>query len=169
MRKSYNVFLIDDDTKTLLLQKQYLETNCKHDLNIRIFDSGEEALEVLDSNTHFIILDYYLDSVHEDAKSGLEILKAIKERQPNTEVVVMSGQDNMETTLELLRKGAYDYIIKGETAMARSQIIIDGLIERQLSLEQIQHYRTGYKYALTAAFIFLLMLVAVILKYYNVY
>ena len=169
MSKIYKVFLVDDDTKTLLLLKDYLEKNCEHRLDIEIYDNGEAALEALKEDVNFVILDYFLDSVNPDAQSGMEVLKAMKDKNRNVEVILMSGQDNMETTLELLRQGAYDYIIKGPTAFARTQLIIDSVIEKQEAVYAVEHYRAGYRYALTAAFLFLLMLIAVILKYYEVY
>lgn len=128
-KREYKVFLVDDDTKHLILLKNHLEKKSEYDLKINIFSNGENCLDKLHENPHVIILDYFLDGIKADAANGLEILKKIRERNPDTYVIMMSGQDNLTVAVDTIDHGAYDYIIKGESAYVRAQMIIDHIIE----------------------------------------
>ena len=75
-----------------------------------------------------IVLDYYLNAIREDAQTGIEILKQIKKMKPDTNVIMISGQEDMETAVETIRHGAYDYIIKNEKAMQRLELVVNKII-----------------------------------------
>ncbi len=128
-KREYKVFLVDDDTKHLILLKNHLEKKSEYDLKINIFSNGENCLDKLHENPNVIILDYFLDGIKADAANGLEILKKIRARNPETYVIMMSGQDNLNVAVDTIDHGAYDYIIKGESAYVRAQMIIDHIIE----------------------------------------
>ncbi len=128
-KREFKVFLVDDDTKHLIMLKNHLEKKSEYDLKINIFSNGENCLEKLHENPHVIILDYYLDGIKADAANGLDILKKIRDRNADTYVIMMSGQDNLKVAVDTIDNGAYDYIIKGESAYVRAQMIIDHIIE----------------------------------------
>ena len=56
-----------------------------------------------------VTLDYTLGDLN-----GKEVLKKIKQTNPDTQVVIISGQEDIRTAVELLKDGAYDYIVKNE-------------------------------------------------------
>ncbi|HMS51791.1 MAG TPA: response regulator, partial [Chitinophagales bacterium] len=81
--------------------------------------------------------DYFLDGIQENAKTGLDILKQIKAISPDTAVIMLSGQEDMETALETIRNGAYDYIIKSENSNNRLMFTITKLLlEKQAQQAQ---------------------------------
>ncbi|MBC8173001.1 MAG: response regulator [Chitinophagales bacterium] len=129
-KDQYKVFLVDDDTKHLVMLKSHLEKKSEYDVKISIFSSGENCLEKMHENPHVIILDYWLDGIKTDAANGLDILKKIRESNPNAYVIMMSGQDNLRVAIDTIDHGAYDYIIKGESAYIRVQMIIDHIIDK---------------------------------------
>ena len=51
--------------------------------------------------------------------SGKELLKKIKKHSPDVFVIIISSQKEIETAVELLQEGAYDYIVKNDTARDR--------------------------------------------------
>lgn len=122
------VFLVDDDVKTLIMLKSQLSKKIDHDIDINIFVYGENSLDRMDKNPDIVVLDYYLDGIKEDAENGLEILKKIKAISPNTQIIMLSSQEDMETALEAIRAGAYDYIIKGEKGIDRLILTLNRLI-----------------------------------------
>jgi hypothetical protein len=67
--------------------------------------------------------------------SGLDTLKEIRNRLPNAKVVFFSGQDDIQTALNILNSGAYDYVVKGENALNRLKIILRNIESRE-QLEQ---------------------------------
>ncbi|MBC8047408.1 MAG: response regulator [Fimbriimonadaceae bacterium] len=126
----YKIFLVDDDTKHLVMLKSHLEKKSEYDLRISIFSSGENCLEKMHEKPDMIILDYWLDGIKSDAANGLEILKKIRNTNPDAYVIMMSGQDNVRVAIDTIDHGAYDYVIKGESAYLRVQMLIDHIIER---------------------------------------
>src|SRR5205085_6699325 len=82
-----------------------------------------------------IFLDYYFDKAGAGVMNGLDILKAIKAKSPETEVVMWSGQDKIEVAVNTMKYGAFDYIVKSESAFHRSENVIFNII-RKLKLER---------------------------------
>jgi two-component system OmpR family response regulator len=129
--KRYKVFLVDDDTKHLVMLKNHLEKKSVYNIEINIFSSGESCLDRLHEKPDVIVLDYYLDGIRADAANGLEILRKILVVYPEAQVIMMSGQDNIKVAIDTIDNGAYDYIIKGESAYLRAQMIIDHIIKNK--------------------------------------
>ena len=71
-------------------------------------DSGESALALLEEQPADIILT---DMVMANM-SGLEFLERVKKLHPRTEVAVMTGHGSVETAVQAMKLGAYDYISK---------------------------------------------------------
>jgi DNA-binding NtrC family response regulator len=71
-------------------------------------DTGEAAAEALDvAPPDLVVTDLKLPSL-----SGVDLLRKIKENSPRTEVAIMTGHGSIETAVEAMRRGAYDYIEK---------------------------------------------------------
>jgi len=103
----FTIFAVDDDLFTAHLMRQHL-----HQLgynNITIFSSGVDMLHELHRKPQIILLDHQMDDL-----DGLETLKKIKRYDPNAFVVMVSGQEDMQTALNTLRYGALDYVAKNE-------------------------------------------------------
>lgn len=135
----FTVFVVDDDTKLLTMMKHYLEKNSEYNLDVHTYATGEDALARIDLKPEIMILDYYFDDLKPGAKNGIEVMKETKKKSPSTEVIMISGQDDMEVALETIRQGAYDYVIKNDKAIMRAQLVAEKLLEgrmRQVMLEQ---------------------------------
>ncbi len=132
----YKVFLVDDDIKMLIMLKHHLENRVKHDIKINIFAHGENCLDKMDLEPDLIVLDYYLNNIRENAQTGLEILRQIKQQRPNIEVIMMSAQEDMETALSTIREGAYDYVIKNEKTAQRVELLVNKVIYELKKKEQ---------------------------------
>ena len=69
---------------------------------------GDAALEELSQNTYdVVLLDVKMPGI-----SGIEVLKLMKERKIKAEVIVLSGHASLETAVEIVKYGAYDYLLK---------------------------------------------------------
>lgn len=75
---------------------------------ITTFESGEACLQLLSNNPDLIILDYNLGK----GLNGMDTLKAIKAKKPKIPVIILSSQEDIQVTADLLHAGAYDYIQK---------------------------------------------------------
>jgi len=114
MKKHYNplIFVVDDDLFYLNLILTNLKTN--NFTKLHSFLSGEECEKQLNLKPDIVFLDYQLGST-----TGLDVLKKIKNASPNTHVVLLSGQDKIEVAVDSMKYGAFDYVIKNETAFER--------------------------------------------------
>jgi len=79
------------------------------DYEIESFTTGKECLKNLYRNPDVVTLDYRLPDMQ-----GLEILKKIKAENDEIQVIIVSEQDEIEVVVELLKFGAYDYIVKSK-------------------------------------------------------
>ena len=116
MAKKDVIFIVEDNPTWAATLKARLSKR----FNVMTFASGEEALKNLNAKPKIVILDYHL----EGQLTGADVLHEIKKKLPDTYVIVLSAQKDIKTALEILKSGAYDYIIKGETAVNRLKIIL---------------------------------------------
>ncbi len=110
--KPFKIFVVEDDEWYNRLLVHNLSLNPDYD--IQSFTTGKECLENLSQEPDVITLDYRLP----DTK-GLEVLKQIKEINEEIQVILISEQDDIEVVVELLRHGAYDYIVKSRDIKER--------------------------------------------------
>lgn len=155
---------MDDDTKHLVMLKIIWK---KIGVYARYsdFSNGESCMEKLHEKPDIFILDYYLDGIKTDAANGLEIMKRILVKLPDAKIIMMSGQDNLQVAIDTIDHGAYDYIIKGESAYLRAQMILDHII-RNINMEKYfvdQGKKENYMIA-TIIILFALLIIFAILN-----
>ncbi|MFM9026954.1 MAG: hypothetical protein ACKOQ6_03050, partial [Bacteroidota bacterium] len=68
-------------------------------------------------------------------------LKEIKKQLPDTEVVMFSGQDKIEVAVNTMKYGAFDYIVKNESAFHRSENVIFNIIKRLKLSQEAKLYK----------------------------
>jgi two-component system nitrogen regulation response regulator NtrX len=108
MNDTYSILLVDDEKDiTDLIQDILHEKNSNY--HITIANSFKDA-EILINKFFFdtILLDIWLHNQND----GVELLKAIRERNKNTQVIMISGHGNIKIALQCIRIGAYDYLEK---------------------------------------------------------
>ncbi|MBT3414330.1 MAG: diguanylate cyclase [Nitrospina sp.] len=99
------VLLIDDEEAILAGISYVLE---KNGYRVVTANGGEQGLEVFKKeNLQMVITDLVMDGI-----GGLEVLKQVKEIEPETMVVIMTGHGEMDSSIEALRLGASDYLLK---------------------------------------------------------
>jgi two-component system response regulator HydG len=97
--------LVEDDESLRLTQEIYLR---RQGFQVTAAGNYAAALQCLTADQfHAIITDLRLGD-----GSGLRILSAAKERTPETEVIVITGHGSVDTAVEAMKAGAYDYLIK---------------------------------------------------------
>lgn len=122
------LFLVDDEPIQNEMLKDFLNERFLYDTVV--FDNGEQALAEMETyKPEIMILDYHLNNNNPDAKNGLEILQMVKEAYPETRVVMLSGQDKMDVAINTMKYGAFDYVVKGESAFPRIENAINNLSE----------------------------------------
>lgn len=113
------IFIVDDDPVLAEMLKDHLAKMTSYE--IKLFDTGEECIKHLSEKPGIIFLDFYLNSVNKNAMDGLDVLQEIKKADPDVDVVMLSGQDKIEVAVKTMQYGAFDYIVKGESAFYRAE------------------------------------------------
>ena len=129
------IFIVDDDPAFSTLAKNEL-TKLNYS-NLKLFSSGEECLKNLKSKPDIVLLDYALNN----GINGLEVLKKITAAMPNTTVIMLTAYDKLEIAVDSIKAGAYDYVIKSETAFERIANLIRKIIrqnELRVANEQLE-------------------------------
>ncbi len=118
----YKIFVVDDDTFYLTLFKQQLiNIGCE---DISIFESGTDLLNSIQENPDVVFLDYRMDDF-----TGEEVLNKIKRYNPDIFVVVVSGQEGIQTAVNMLKQGAFDYLQKGEDELKKIKDVLQKIGE----------------------------------------
>ncbi|MFO7652921.1 MAG: response regulator [Candidatus Krumholzibacteriia bacterium] len=98
--------LLVDDEEVFVQNMQRLLTNRGY--TVTTASSGEDALDRLSERAYdVVVLDLRMPG-----QGGLSTLKAIKRRFPLVEVLILTGHGAIDSALEAMRAGAYDYITK---------------------------------------------------------
>lgn len=121
------ITLIDDDPQMREMLNDFF-TGKYTNSAVTTFATGEEALNKMIEEPHLIVLDYHLDSSDAMAMNGLQVLKKLKEKFPNTPVIFLSGQEKAEVAANTMKYGAYDYIVKNESAFHRLEILFNNIL-----------------------------------------
>ena len=160
MKEVKSIFIVDDDNMQASMLQDYLSKYST--FTVTIFNSGEDCLKHMDQRPQIIFLDYYFDKAGSNAMNGIEILKELKAKYPDTEVVMFSGQDKIEVAVNTIKYGAFDYIVKSESAFHRSENVIFNIIKRLKLQGQASLYK---KLTIIFGVAFLIVLIIVIVLY----
>lgn len=121
------IFLVDDEPIQNEMLKDYISERFQY--QIKTYTSGEDAMKDIALKPDIAVLDFHLNSHIPNAQNGVEVLRALKEASPTTQVIMLSGQDKLEVAVDSMKYGAYDYVIKGETAFSRMENILNNINE----------------------------------------
>ena len=121
-----SIVMVDDDPTMAEMVSDSLKKKFPG-TTFTIYNTGEDALARLESEPDIFILDYQLDSVKPDAMNGIQILTKLKERYPNAPAIFLTGQDRIEVASNTIKYGAYDYIVKNETAFHKLELAVTQL------------------------------------------
>ena len=147
-QKNLKIFIVEDDLWYSSMLDYYLSLN--PDYVIQKFDTAKSFLAKLHEKPDVVTLDYSLPD-----QTGDQLLKQIKEISPDTKVIIISGQEDVKIALDLLKKGAHDYIVKDEDTKDRlwnSIINLRENVELKRELENLKE-EVGRKYDFSNAII----------------
>ena len=103
--EDFEILFVDDDTTILSLVEEYLTA---FNYRISVVDNGLKALELIkDKDFDVVFTDFKMPDIN-----GLELLAVIKEYRPLTEVIIVTGHGTMESAIQAMKYGSYDYIQK---------------------------------------------------------
>jgi DNA-binding NtrC family response regulator len=138
---NYKIFVVEDDPMYARILSYHLSQNPDYD--VETYESGKACLSNLYKNPDLITLDYSLPDL-----SGLETLTKIKEFNNDLPVIIISGQSDINTAVNLLKEVAYDYIVKDEEAKNRLWNTVKNIREHINLKREVENLReeVGKKY-----------------------
>ena len=132
-----NRILIVDDDETV--RRSYLRSLESMSCQVAAASDGEDALQSMEQNPSDVVL---LD-MRMPGQDGLSVLRTIKQKWPDSEVVIITGYPTVDSAKEAVRLGAYDYVSKpvgpqdvinaADGAMTRKRWALRRLPEEQAS------------------------------------
>ncbi|MFO7555066.1 MAG: sigma-54 dependent transcriptional regulator [Desulfobacterales bacterium] len=104
MKKRDTILVVDDENGV----RQSFNMVLKDDYHVLLAGTGQEAMDILRENSvDLILLDILLPDI-----SGLELLGKLVETDTNTEIIMVTAVNEIQTAVQAIKLGAYEYIIK---------------------------------------------------------
>ncbi|HSB77951.1 MAG TPA: sigma-54 dependent transcriptional regulator [Candidatus Methylomirabilis sp.] len=118
-----NVLVVDDERPTrLLMEKELPRAGCE----VTTAESGEQALEQLrNQDFDVVLLDLKMPGI-----GGMEALRRLRESGVSAEVVILTGHPDVNTAIEAMKLGAYDYLTK-PFKLAEVEAVVQRAVERK--------------------------------------
>lgn len=118
----FRIFIVEDEVwyREILEYHLSLNPNCE----VFSFATGKDCLNNLHKKPSVYVLDYSLPDI-----TGKLLLKKLKAHNPDIPIIIVSGQEEIAIAVELLKDGAYDYIIKDNETKNRLWDCINSIKE----------------------------------------
>ena len=135
------ILIVEDNPGDLFLVKEFLKRTALPSFQILHADTLNEAIGLLKSNSFKIIL---LDLFLKDSE-GIQTFERIYPLSANTPVIILTGLVDEKITAEALKKGAQDYLVKGDYDKKLLEKTIRYAIERKHNQELLKQSEEEYK------------------------
>ena len=103
---SKKILIVDDESEMRIALEKTLK---RENYQLVCVEDGKQALDQFENH----VFDLILTDVRMPKLSGLELLRAVKERSPKIPVVMMTAYGTIDNAVEAMKEGAFDYLIKG--------------------------------------------------------
>jgi DNA-binding NtrC family response regulator len=133
-QRPLKIYVVEDDLWYAELLIHHLSLN--PDNSVQRFDDAASLIKALGEQPDVITVDYSLPDMKGDV-----LLRKIRETLPRTDVIIISGQEDISTALNLLREGAYDYFVKNDETRERLWNAVNRIREKLSMRDELSHLR----------------------------
>lgn len=123
--------------------------------NVKAFASVQESLAHLNLNPDIFVSSYEMKEMN-----GMELMKKVKADHPDTDFFFLSGQNDVEVAVNIIKHGATDYIVKNDKALTK----LAKSIEYSINATKSVKVRKGFKIGVIGFFIILFIIIMIILS-----
>lgn len=128
-QKIAEVLIADDDPDFLRLLVRRAE---RMGLTIEEARDGSQAMEMIRARRFdVLVLDLYMPG-----HTGLEVFHAARRLDPDVQAIVLTGNATIETAVDALRAGAYDYMLKPLESLAVFELALSRAMEHRFLLQE---------------------------------
>ena len=131
LREAVRIFVVDDDEIYVARLGYYLSLNPEY--HVKKFYSAKSLLASMHEKPDIITLDYTMPDVSGDA-----LLSQIKDLSPETQVIIISGQEDIKVAIDLFKKGVHDYIVKDADTEQRLWMAIQNCKENLALKKEVE-------------------------------
>ncbi len=133
-----SVLVVDDEA---IIRELFYEVLVEQGHQVSMASSGEEAIEQLKLEHYDVVLtDLSMGRV-----DGIDVLRTAKRVDPTIEVIIITGKSTLDSIVEAIREGAYDYLIKPSGLDRVTLAVEHALHKRQLTRERDRLVRDLHK------------------------
>jgi len=138
---AYHIFIVEDDLWYGELLNYQLSLN--PDYQVTKFTTAGECLKNLHKKPDLITIDYSLPDM-----TGADLFKKIRAINPSVPVIVISGQNDVNTAVDLLKTGVSDYLVKNDNIKELLWNAVIRVRENQSLKKEVEYLREelGHKY-----------------------
>jgi len=137
--QNIRLLLVDDETGFLNPVSKRLK---KRGISPELASGGEQCLSILESQA----IDVVVTDIKMPGMDGIRLLKAIKEKYPDIEVMLLTGQASMQDGVEGIKAGAFDYLTKPieiEQLLEKIHLAYEKIVDRQEKRKEAE-FRVKY-------------------------
>jgi signal transduction histidine kinase len=128
MSEQLKVLVVDDEESVVVTIKAILQLD---GYNVATTTSGVQARAMVrDVEYDLVLTDLRLED-----GDGLEVLKAVREHHPETITIMLTGYASLESAIQAIRAGAYDYLVKPSEVEELRSTVARGIERRRLGQE----------------------------------
>ncbi len=128
-----HILIVDDEKSIRITLREFL---LREGYKVDIAEDAETALKILEENKiDIVVTDILLPRI-----SGVELLKSINDNYPRLQVIMITGEPNIETASQALRFGACDYLIKpvDKTSVLKA-------VENAVKIKKLEESNNAYR------------------------
>ena len=129
--REFNVLVVDDEDE---FREVIMKRLAKRGLHVEGAAGGRKALEILEHNrTDVVLLDVKMPDM-----DGIETLRRIRNLKPLVEVILLTGHASVDSGIEGMKLGAFDYLMKPIELEPLLEKLADAYDKKRLHQEKIE-------------------------------
>jgi DNA-binding NtrC family response regulator len=132
MSKQSSVLIVDDED---IVRRAHLRSLATTGCKARVAGDGNEAIRLMEEQPSDVIL---LD-IRMPGLDGMDVLRTLKSRWPESEVVIITGYPNLDSAKQAVRMGACDYIAKPVAPEDVVKAANEAMTQKRWSLRSDRH------------------------------
>jgi len=102
---SAKILIVDDE---LIVRESLAQLLASKNFSVQAVETGEEALKLISENSFdMVLVDLKLPGI-----DGMEVLRNIKKQCPEAEVIIITAYASVDSAVQAMKEGAYDYVVK---------------------------------------------------------